>query len=116
MTELCLFYLFDQIRRGNALAIHLRNASGGLMLLDDPLDLLQVSAQQVTGDSVLKCTDGITVFQCPLVLAGMCQQSIEDTGDISVTASDTVYDFDIGVRSLFIIGIVLGAVMIEPKV
>ena len=72
------------------------------MLLDDPLDLLQVSAQQVTGDGVLKCTDGITVFQCPLVLAGMCQQSIEDTGDISVTASDTVYDFDIGVRSLFI--------------
>ena len=75
MAELCVFYLFDQIRRGNALAVHLRNTSGGLMLLDDPLDLLQVSAQQVTGDGVLKCTDGITVFQCPLVLAGMCQQS-----------------------------------------
>ena len=60
------------------------------MLLDDPLDLLQVSAQQVTGDSVLKCTDGITVFQCPLVFTGMCQQSIEDTGDIGITASNTV--------------------------
>ena len=110
MTELCLFYFFDQIRRGNALAIHLRNASGGLMLLDDPLDLLQVSAQQVTGDSVLKCTDGITVFQCPLVFTGMCQQSIQDTGDIGITASNTVYDFDIGVRRFFIIGIILGAV------
>ena len=92
MTELCLFYFFDQIRRGNALAIHLRNASGGLMLLDDPLDLLQVSAQQVTGDGVLKCTDGITVFQCPLVFTGMCQQSIQDTGDIGIPASNTVYD------------------------
>ena len=110
MTELCLFYLFDQIRRGNALAVHLRNTSGGLVLLDDPLDLLQVSAQQVTGDGVLKCTDGITVFQCPLVLAGMCQQSVEDTGDISVTASDAVYDFDIGVRCFLIIGIILGTV------
>ena len=87
MAELCVFYLFDQIRRVNALAVHLRNTSGGLVLLDDPLDLLQVSAQQVTGDGVLKCTDGITVFQCPLVFAGMCQQSIEDTGDIGITAS-----------------------------
>lgn len=40
LTELCVFYLFDQIRRGNALAVHLRNTSGGLVLLDDPLDLL----------------------------------------------------------------------------
>ena len=37
MAELCVFYLFDQIRRGNALAVHLRNTSGGLVLLDDPL-------------------------------------------------------------------------------
>ena len=63
MAELCVFYFFDQIRRGNALAVHLRNTSGGLMLLDDSLNLLQVGAQQVTGDGVLKCTDGITVFQ-----------------------------------------------------
>ena len=40
----------------------------------------------------------------------MCQQSVEDTGDISITASDTVYDFDIGVRCFFIISIVLGTV------
>ena len=37
MAELCVFYLFDQIRRVNALAVHLRNTSGGLVLLDDPL-------------------------------------------------------------------------------
>ena len=75
MAELCVFYLFDQIRRGNALAVHLRNTSGGLVLLDDPLDLLQVSAQQVTGDGVLKCADGIAIFQCSLILTGMCQQA-----------------------------------------
>ena len=40
MTELCVFYFFDQIRKVNALAVHLRNTSGGLVLLDDPLDLL----------------------------------------------------------------------------
>ena len=40
----------------------------------------------------------------------MCQQSIQDTGDIGITASNTVYDFDIGVRRFFIIGIILGAV------
>ena len=40
----------------------------------------------------------------------MCQQSVQDTGDISVTASDAVYDFDIGVRCFLIIGIILGTV------
>ena len=37
MAELCVFYLFDQIRSVNALAVHLRNTSGGLVLLDDPV-------------------------------------------------------------------------------
>ncbi len=70
----------------------------------------KVGAQQVTGDGVLKCADGIAIFQCSLILTGMCQQSVQDTGDISVTASDAVYDFDIGVRRFLIISIVLGTV------
>ena len=73
MAELCVFYLFDQIRRGNALAVHLRNTPGGLMLLDDSLDFLKVGTQQISGNGILESADRIAIFQCPLKISLLCQ-------------------------------------------
>ena len=117
MAELCVFYLFDQIRRGNAFSgpspQYVRWTCAPLMI---PWISFKSVHSRSPGMVFLSALMAFAIFQCSLILTGMCQQSVQDTGDISVTASDAVYDFDIGVRCFLIIGIILGTVDMEPKV